>query len=196
MLVVGLTGGIGSGKSTVAKMFAELDVPVFDADVEARALVAPGQPALQEIVAAFGTGVLAPDGSLDRKRMRELVFNDAHRRAQLEAILHPRVRQALELRIAATQAPYCIVVVPLLFEANQIDLVDRVLVVDAPDSTQMARTLERPGLTVGIVRSIMAAQWSREQRLAHADDVISNDRDLATLRTQVHQFHQQYLSKK
>jgi dephospho-CoA kinase len=188
MLVVAITGGIGSGKSTVADFFRELGVPVFDADVEARALAVPGQPAFAAIVGAFGDAILDPQGDIDRTRLRDIVFADAVARRKLEEILHPRVKDSLRAKVRVAEsagAPYCIVVVPLLFEANHTDLADRILVVDAPEQAQIARTSARPGMTADAARKIIAAQWSREQRLARADDVIRNDSGLDTLRAQV-----------
>ncbi len=194
MYVVGITGGIGSGKSTVAELFRAQGIPVYDADVEAHALAGPGQPAMAKIVAEFGPSVLAADQSIDRARLRDLVFNDASARHRLEAILHPLVKEALGAKAAQGRAPYCIVVVPLLFEAHYTDLVNRVLVVDAPESEQMRRTLQRPGMTPEIAQRIIAAQWSREQRRAHADDVIMNDAGIDQLRSRVNALHAHYLS--
>jgi dephospho-CoA kinase len=188
MLVVAITGGIGSGKSTVADLFRAQGVPVFDADVEARALASSGQPAFAEIVAAFGDSILDSHGNIDRARLRDIVFADASARRALEQILHPRVKSALRAKIDATQrsgVPYCIVVIPLLFEANHTDLADRILVVDAPRQAQIERTTLRSDLTAAAVERILAAQWSREQRLERADDVIANDSDIDALRVRV-----------
>lgn len=196
MFVVGITGGIGSGKSTVAELFRELDIPVYDADVEARALVEPGQAAFDQVSAEFGPSILTRDGAIDRAKLRTLIFADPTARRRLENILHPRVKEALRAKIrhtAPAAAPYCVIVVPLLFEANHTDLADRILVVDAPEAVQIQRTLQRPGMTAEAAQQIVAAQWSRKQRLARADDVIVNDVGIDALRPQVATLHVRYL---
>lgn len=193
MLRIGLTGGIGSGKSTVANLFAARGVPVIDADVIARELVEPGQPALADIVAAFGADMLDAQGRLDRARLRALVFDDPSQRKRLEAILHPRIHAAMTARSQAQSAPYVLLVIPLLFEANQLDLVDRVLVVDAPTETQRARVSARDHLPPALIDSMLAAQWDRQQRLERADDVIDNSGDAAALERQVEALHRRYL---
>lgn len=193
MLVIGLTGGIGSGKSTVASLFQKLGAPVYDADVEARRLVAPGQATLRELTREFGSQLLQPDGTLDRAKLRTLAFSDPDQRRRLESILHPPIRAALQQHVAATNAAYCILVIPLLFESGQRDLVGRVLVVDAPEDQQIARTLARSGLERAMVERIMAAQWSRTQRLTHADDVIANTGSVEDLRLQVEHLHHCYM---
>ena len=193
MFIIGLTGGIGSGKSTVAELFRELGVPVYDADVEARRLVEPGQPTLHLLTREFGPQILQRDGSLNRAKLRTLVFSDADQRRRLESILHPPIRAALQKQIAAAAAPYCIVVIPLLFESGQRDLVKRVLVVDAPEAQQISRTVARSGLDHATVEHIMAAQCSRAQRLAQADDVIANTSSLDTLHAHIETLHANYL---
>lgn len=193
MLRIGLTGGIGSGKSSVAELFAARGVPVIDADMIARELVEPGQPALAEIVAAFGTDMLDPQGRLDRARLRARVFDDKHQRERLEAILHPRIHTVMAERAAAQTTPYVLLVIPLLFEAKQRDLVDRVLVVDVPMELQRARVSVRDHLPPEQIDAILAAQLSREQRLAGADEVIDNSGDAADLERQVDALHQCYL---
>jgi dephospho-CoA kinase len=193
MFTVGLTGGIGSGKSTVADCFAALGVPVIDTDVLARELTAPGGAALDAIRAAFGDTVMQADGSLDRAALRRRVFADAGARRQLEAILHPRIRQAVELKLAALIAPYALVVIPLLVEAGGYrDLLNRVLVVDCPEALQIARVVARSGLTPDEVKAILAAQASRAERLAAADDVIVNAASPESLPAQVATLHQHY----
>ncbi len=188
MFVVAITGGIGSGKSTVAEMFHALGVTVFDADVEARALANKGTPAFDEIVATFGATILDANGDLNRAKLRDMIFKDSAAKRRLENILHPRVKASLRAKIGAL-APspdtYCIVVIPLLFEAQHTDLADRILVVDAPEELQISRTSARSGLAREDVRAIMAAQWSRDRRLAGADDVIYNEADSEQLRAQV-----------
>ena len=193
MLRIGLTGGIGSGKSTVAALFAACGVPVIDADIIARELVQPGQPALEEITAAFGREVLDEAGRLDRARLRDLVFADPARRERLEAILHPRIRAEMERRLAGCSAPYALLVIPLLFEAGHRDLVDRVLVVDLPEDQQRTRVIARDALPVGQIDAILAAQASRKQRHDGADDLIDNSRDPAALERQVDRLHARYL---
>ena len=193
-LVIGLTGGIGSGKSAAARLFAERGVPVVDADVVARDLVAPGEPALEEIHRAFGATVLTDDGELDRQRLRELVFASEARRRELEAILHPRVYTEMARRLAALDGPYAVAVVPLLLETGGREMVDRVLVVDAPEEVQIERTAARDGSSREAVARILAAQMSREARLAAADDVLENDGDLDALAARVDALHRRYLA--
>ncbi len=175
MVVVGLTGGIGSGKSTVADRFARLGVPVIDTDVIARELTAPGGAALAQIQAAFGDAVMHADGTLDRAALRRRVFADEAQRRRLEAILHPRIRKAVEAALASLDAPYALVVIPLLVETGGYrDLLDRVLVVDCPETVQVERVMARSGLAREEVAAILAAQAGRAGRLAAADDVIVN----------------------
>lgn len=196
MLKIGLTGGIGSGKSTVAHYFATLGVPVIDADQIAHELVNPGQPALQAIVNAFGTTVLDNNGQLDRARLRAMVFGaDAHpdQRQLLESILHPTIRAEMQRRAQAMTAPYGLLSIPLLVEGGRTDLIERILVVDTPEALQHQRVRERSGLPDTEITAILRAQASRQQRLAVADDVIVNDADLGKLHQQVvllHQFYQ------
>jgi dephospho-CoA kinase len=192
-LVVGLTGGIGSGKSTVAEGFAALGVPVIDADQLARELVEPGQPALEEIIAVFGVNCTDGDGKLDRDYMRRQIFADATHKRQLEAILHPKIRQRIMSLLAAIDTPYCIVVIPLLLETGQTDLVDRILVIDTPEKEQLKRVAARDGLTHNAVMAIMATQSDRSTRLNAADDVIINDTDLDSLTGRIQELHQLYM---
>lgn len=192
-LVVGLTGGIGSGKSTVAEGFAALGIPVIDADQLARELVEPGQPALEEIIASFGVNCVSEDGRLDRDYMRHQIYADTARKRQLEAILHPRIRQRIKTLLAGISAPYCIVVIPLLLETGQTDLVDRILVVDSPEKEQLKRVAARDGLTHNAVMAIMATQSDRSTRLNAADDVIINDTDLDSLTGRIQELHQLYM---
>ncbi|MFB3045049.1 MAG: dephospho-CoA kinase [Acidiferrobacterales bacterium] len=194
MLRIGLTGGIGSGKTTVADMFANHGVPVIDADEIARALVAPYQPAYDEIINAFGRDIVDGDGNIDRDKLRRLVFDDAQRRRELEAILHPRVRTEIHHQSVELDAPYCIIVIPLLIEADQLDLVERVLVVDLDEEKQVQRVGPRSALSEAEVRKIIAAQIERSERLRHADDVIENNADIASLGAQVEKLHRRYLA--
>jgi dephospho-CoA kinase len=191
--VVGLTGGIGSGKSTVANLFAELGVPVIDADRLARELVTPGQPAFNEIITRFGDDCLQADGTLDRAWLRQRIFSDPPGKQQLEAILHPKIRQRMQELIAEIRAPYCIVVIPLLLETQQADLVDRIVVVDLPENEQIKRVTARDSLPHHVILDIMATQADRETRLAAADDIIDNDTDPMTLDKRIQELHMQFM---
>lgn len=194
MLRIGLTGGIGSGKSTVADEFRRLGVPVIDADIIAHELTENGSSAVQEIVAALGEGILDSRGRLDRPALRRQVFGDEAKRRQLESILHPRIRQAmLEQAAMHVDAPYVIMVIPLLIETGLTGLVHRILVIDLPEELQQRRARERDGVPPGDIRRIMDAQCSRETRLASADDIIDNSGDPASLKPQVETLHRRYL---
>ena len=197
MLRIGLTGGIGCGKSTVAEAFAERGVPLIDTDVIAHELTAPGGAELAAIRAHLGDAMLRADGTLDRTALRKRVFADAAARATLESILHPPIRREAEAALSAlddSAAPYVIVVVPLLIETgNYRDLIDRVLVVDCLETQQVARVVARSGMTRADVEAVMAAQSDRAARLAHADDVLTNTADPAALQAQIEPLHRQYL---
>jgi len=190
---IGLTGGIASGKSTVAQMFAELGVPVIDTDVIAREVVAPGEPALDDIVAAFGTGLLQADGSLDRSALRERVFADPAARHRLEGIVHPLIRARTLDLAARTGGPYQVLVVPLLVESGFNRLVDEVVVVDCPEHEQRRRLMSRDGADATQAERMMAAQIGREARLAAADAVIDNGGELDATRAQVQVLHRRYV---
>jgi len=192
MVRIGLTGGIGSGKSTVAALFARHGAPIIDTDEIAHELLAPGQAAHAEIVAAFGQEILDSNGNIDRTQMRHRVFAEAAERKRLEAILHPRIRAETARRLEGLCAPYCLVVVPLLIEAGFTDLVDRVLVIDADDTLRILRTKTRSGLGEAEIRRIMASQASRQERLQKADDIITNNSDLAHLEREVARLHGVY----
>ena len=192
-LRIGLTGGIASGKSTVASFFADLGVPVIDTDVIAREVVAKGAPALAEIRAKFGDEVFNVDGMLDRKKMRNLVFSDDSKRRQLEGILHPRIREAALNQAEAVTDPYMIIVVPLLVESPMKEFMDRVLVVDCSEEVQLSRLLARDTENDEQARRIIAAQASRNERLAIADDVVLNDAGLDQTRTRIEALHKKYL---
>ncbi len=195
MLTIGLTGGIGSGKSEVAGMFNQLGIPVIDADVIAHQLVEPGTEALSEITAAFGETILTPAGTLDRARLAEIVFNRPDMKQQLEAIIHPRVREQIKAyKDAHKNEPYIIVVIPLLLESGQRDLVDRVLVVNAAETVRIQRVLARDGRREEQIRSIMRNQADDAQRHAAADDSIDNSGSLDDLMISVRKLHQQYIS--
>jgi dephospho-CoA kinase len=191
---VGLTGGIGSGKSAASDRFGEFGAGVVDTDEISRELTAPAGAAIEEIRKQFGPEFVTADGGLDRARMRRLVFADAAARRKLEAILHPLIRARTRAVIAAATQPYVIVVVPLLLETGACaELVQRVLVVDCEEAEQVRRTMARSGLSAGEVREIMATQLPRAERLRRADDVLANDGDLATLQRRVARLHAQYL---
>jgi len=191
--VVGLTGGIGSGKSAVADAFAALGVEVADTDALAHRLSARGQPGLTAIRAAFGDGILTAEGELDRAALRRRVFADAGERKRLEAVLHPLIRRAVEAEIGSWRGPYGIVVVPLLLETRGLaSLIDRVLVVDCPEGEQVRRVMARSGLTPDEVRAIMATQLARAERLAAADDVLDNSGAPAQIAPQVRSLDQRY----
>lgn len=193
MLVVALTGGIGSGKSSVSNRLASLGVPVIDTDEISHQLTAPGGDALRAIAQTFGPGVMRPDGSLDRAALRHLVFDDKAARKRLEAILHPRIRARMHERLAAVEAPYAVLVIPLLLETGQADVADRILVVDLPEAEQLRRVQVRSDLDAGQIRRIIASQTSRSLRLERADDVIDNSGDQRALYEQVDRLHREYL---
>jgi len=191
--VVGLTGGIGSGKSTVADLFAALGAGIVDTDVIAHRLTGPDGAAMPAIRARFGDAVIAPDGRLDRQAMRDRAFADPDARKALEAILHPLIRQEADRQVVASEAPYVMLVVPLLVESGSYrQRVDRVLVVDCAPETQVQRTMARSGLTRDAVLRILAAQATREARLAAADDVVDNDGPPAQLAPRVAALHARY----
>ncbi|MGG2395798.1 dephospho-CoA kinase [Pseudomonas sp. SH1-B] len=192
--ILGLTGGIGSGKSAVAQGFIERGVHVVDADHAARWVVEPGRPALARIVEHFGAGVLQPSGELDRAALRKLIFTDPEQRRWLESLLHPLIGQEIVQVLARAESPYAILVSPLLVESAQHRMTQRVLVVDTPAQLQVQRTIARDQSSEEQVRAIMQAQASREERLRHADDVLSNDRDLAWLDHEVERLHNFYLT--
>ena len=196
-LIIGLTGGIGSGKSAAAARFEELGAVLVDADAIAHALTAPGGAAILAIRGEFGDSAISADGALDRAAMRRLVFVDAAAKLRLEAILHPLIRAETQRRCEeamASGAPYVVLVVPLLIESGDYRRrVTRVAVVDCAEETQVTRVMARSGLTREEVERIMAAQVTRAERLAAADDVIDNDKDMATLRAQIEILHRRYL---
>ena len=193
--VVGLTGGIGSGKSAVADLFAARGVVVIDTDAIAHQLTAPGGAAMPAIGAEFGAAVATPEGALDRAAMRSIVFADASARKRLEAILHPMIRRESERRLASADSPYAILMVPLLVESGDYrKRVDRVAVVDCREQTQIDRVMQRNGLSRPEVERILAAQATRAERLAAADDVIDNDGALAELAPRIERLHAAYLA--
>ena len=192
---VGLTGGIASGKSSAATLFEELGAAVVDTDAIAHELTRPGTLAMAAIRDAFGPTYVAADGSLERAKMRQLVFSDPAAKAKLEAILHPLIREQARAQIVATQRPYVIVVVPLLIETGAYrDLIQRVLVVDCGEELQVARAMQRSQLKENEVRAILDAQLPRTERLRGADDVIDNNGGIEALRQQIQQLHAKYLA--
>lgn len=200
MLVIALTGGIGSGKTTATEIFRSKNIPIIDTDIISRELVEKNKPAYTEIIQSFGKSILDKNSNINRKSLRELVFSSADHRLQLENILHPKIwqevaQQISKISIRAINPPYCIVVVPLYFETSQaIVKFDRVLVIDANEETQLERTKKRDDCTVQQVKEIMSNQVSRETRLKSANDIISNNQSLEKLQNKIDQQHQYYLS--
>ena len=192
--ILGLTGGIGSGKSAAAQCFVDLGVHLVDADHAARWVVEPGRPALAQIAEHFGPSVLQADGTLNRSALRELIFKDPQQRVWLESLLHPLIREEIRQYLARAESAYAILVSPLLLETSQHQMVQRVLVIDVPESVQIERTVLRDKTNEEQVRAILKAQASREERLSRADDVIVNDRDPAWLKSEVERLHHYYLT--
>jgi dephospho-CoA kinase len=194
MFVVGLTGGIGSGKSAVSERFQRLGIKVVDADIASREVVKPGQPALSAIAEHFGAELIQSDGSLDRARLRSLVFADPDERVWLERLLHPLINAWIARELESAESPYVVLVSPLLVETGQIRFAHRVLVIDVPEAVQIERTMARDSNDAAQVKAIIAAQASRESRLARADDVIRNDAGLDALDAAVAELHRRYLA--
>lgn len=193
MLIIGLTGGIASGKTTVAELFAAHGIPQVDADVSAREVVAAGSPGLAAVVEAFGPSILTATGELDRRALRQRVFADPAERKRLEGILHPLIGQHLRASLAALSGPYALLIAPLLLEGQLSRTVDRVLVVDVPEELQIQRVMQRDGSNREEAEAILQAQMPRQERLARADDIISNDGDRSALERQVEDLHRYYL---
>ncbi|MDY6926800.1 MAG: dephospho-CoA kinase [Pseudomonadota bacterium] len=191
--LVGVTGGIGSGKTLVTDTFANSGIEVVDADIVARDVVAPGSPGLAAITAHFGDAILTSQGDLNRAALRELVFTNEEQKQWLNACLHPRIREAMADAISNIRSEYGVLAVPLLIENGMQEMVDRIAVVDCPESVQLQRALTRDGSSEAAIKGIMAAQVSRENRLAEADDVIDNSQDKQYTIAQVKQLHEQYL---
>lgn len=195
MYIVAITGGIGSGKTTIANQFAELGIDIVDADVIAREVVEPGTPALAAIAAQFGPEMLDPQGQLDRRRLRERVFSDPDAKAWLNGLLHPLIRQEMLRQCANARSPYCLLVVPLLIENRLTQLANRVLVIDVDEATQVERTCRRDGVSRAQAKAILAAQASRAERLAAADDVLDNQNDAAeTIKRRILALHETYMA--
>ena len=192
-LRVGLTGGIGSGKSTVEGCFRDLGAPTIDADAVSRRVAEPGQPAFADIVALFGPEVVDDSGRLRRALMRERVFKDLALKKRLEAVIHPLVRQEIQAFTDSADGPYCVICVPLLLETGAQTRTDRILVVDAPEALQASRASQRDQADAAQIRQIIAAQIPREERLRAANDVINNDGSLENLKLQVERLHYKYL---
>jgi dephospho-CoA kinase len=192
-LRIGLTGGIASGKTTAAQRFAELGVPVIDADHASRTVVAPGTPGLDQVIARFGRAVLAPNGELDRRSLRDIIFKDAAARADLNAILHPLIRAQMQLEVAAAAGPYVVLAIPLLIEGGaQREGIDRILLIDVDEAVQIERVIARDGSTPEQARAILASQASRDARRRAADDILLNAGSVMQLRQGVERLHERY----
>ncbi len=193
-IVIGLTGGIGSGKTTVANVFAEYGIDLIDADIIAREVVAVGSVGLARITEKFGNSILLNNGNLDRSQLRTVIFSDPQHKEWLNQLLHPLIREKMLADIDRATSPYCLLIVPLMVENNLQTLTDRLLVVDVDQQTQIMRTQQRDNVSLEQIKSILAAQASRQQRLDAADDIICNNGDNQALLTQVAQLHQHYLA--
>lgn len=193
-LVIGLTGGIGSGKTMATNHFASLGITIVDADLASRVVVEPGKPALQEIAGRFGHDMLLQNGTLNRAALRNIVFADPDARTDLERITHPRIAEEIARQLVASTSPYTILVSPLLFESGQHRFAQRTALVDTTEALQQERAVQRDGVSEAQIKAIMAVQMSREERLKRADDVLLNDGDLAHLHKAVESLHQRYLA--
>lgn len=193
MFVLGLTGGIGSGKTAVSDHFSSLGITVVDADLASRAVVEPGRPALMQIASRFGDNILLADGNLDRAALRKIIFADDSQRQWLNGLTHPLIAQEIQQGLKDSQSAYTILVSPLLVETGQADYTQRILVVDVPESLQLSRTMARDNNSEAQVNAIIKAQADRQARLKYADDVINNDGDLQQLHEMVEALHQKYL---
>jgi len=192
-MIIGLTGGIGSGKTAVSDIFEELGIGIVDADLASRVVVEKGRPSLEEIAKHFGQGILTEAGELDRAKLREIIFNSDEEKNWLESLLHPVIAKQIQDELKASSSPYTILVSPLLLETNQKDFCNKVLVVDVPVETQIERTLKRDDVSLEQVQSIIKAQISRDKRLELADEVIVNDKSLEDLQLAVSKLHQQFI---
>jgi|TARA_B100000953_G_scaffold287400_1_gene269631 dephospho-CoA kinase len=193
MLIIGLTGGIGSGKSIVSDKFKSLGINIVDADVAARTVVKPGQPALSEIENHFGPNILTKEGVLDRSRLREIIASDTEERIWLESTLHPKIGKEIANELAKSTSLYTIFVAPLLLETNSENMCSRVVVVDVPEEVQIQRTTKRDKVLEGQIEKIVAAQMPRKERLKKADDVLENTGTIKELQDQVEELHHKYL---
>jgi len=192
-LRVALTGGIGSGKSTVASKFHGFGTPIIDSDVIARSLVTRGEPCLNAIINEFGKGILDNRGELDRTKLSTIIFNDSEAKRKLEEILHPAIYQEIEREVSNIDYPYCLVAVPLLIETKATEKFDRILLVDVPEEKQLARVLERDKTSINFISEIIKNQASRDERLKYADDIIDNSAQVEELNNVVEKLHRQYL---
>lgn len=193
MYCIGLTGGIGCGKSTVATLFSSYNITCIDADQISRQLTAPTAPTLKPIIQHFGPSICLPGGSLDRAVMRNIIFNDPNAKQWLEDYLHPLIREEMREQSSIADSPYCLIIIPLLAESAPIDFINRVCVVDSEPSTQLSRTMSRDNVSSKTAQAIMDQQVPRAKRLKLADDIINNNSDLRMLKTQVHTLHHTYL---
>lgn len=193
MLKVGLTGGIASGKSTLCRLFSDLGIDIIDADIIARQLVKPNQPCLNNIIRSFGDKFLLQNGELDRAQLRQYIFSNPKAKQQLEDILHPNIREQLILQSDKASSPYCIISIPLIVEANMIDLVDSVLVIDIAAKEQLKRLCQRDDISLSQANAIIASQCSSAQRKSIADDIIDNNKNPKYLNLAVAQLHKKYL---
>jgi len=193
MLIIGLTGGIGSGKSVASDKFASLGITVVDADVASRTVVEPGKPALQEIESHFGSEIITEDGQLDRAKLREIIASDAEERKWLESVLHPRIGEQIAKEISESTSPYTLFVAPLLLETNSQEMCARVVVVDVPNDVQVERTAKRDKVPTDQAEQMVSAQMEREKRLEKADDVLLNTGTIEELEKKIEQLHEKYL---
>lgn len=194
VLKIGLTGGIGSGKSTACEIFSEFGVPVIDADIIAHNLVKPGMPVLQAIINEFGEGIVTKDGSLDRKKLRDQIFTNETDRKKLENILHPAIYNEIAHETEGLLSKYCIIALPLLLETGASKIIDRILVIDSPRELQLSRASIRDNVSKSDIETIMHSQISADDRLAVADDIVNNDGDIDNLRRQICDLHRFYTS--
>ena len=194
ILRIGLTGGIGSGKSTACEIFSELGVPLIDADMIARKVVKPGMPALQSIIDAFGANITTKDGCLNRKELRDRIFKNETARRKLEGILHPIIYKEITRETKGISSPYCIISIPLLLETGASNIIDRILVVDVSKELQLSRASVRDNTSLKNIEKIIHSQMSHDDRLAAADDMLNNEGDIENLRSQIYDFHRFYTS--
>ena len=194
-MIIGLTGGIGSGKTAVSDTFKSLGIDIVDADVSSRRVVEKGQPALDDIQAHFGDGILDSENNLDRAKLREIIFKNPQERVWLEKLLHPKIAEHIKDQLESSNSPYCILVSPLLLETEQKSYCSFVLVVDVPEESQVARTAKRDGVSEEQVKNIISAQIDREKRLEQADEIIINDGSMEELKEKVMVLHTKYLSQ-
>jgi dephospho-CoA kinase len=192
-LHVALTGGIGSGKSTVSSIFQSLGVPVIDSDVISRTIVMPGKPCLKNIIDEFGSTLLNDKGELDRHKLRNIIFNDSEAKTKLEELLHPVIYQEIERAASSIDYPYCLIAIPLLIETQATEKFDRILLVDLPEAVQLARASDRDNTSIDLISEIIKNQASREQRLKYADDIIDNSVKIEELTNAVQKLHNKYL---